>query len=129
MYLLDTDILVGFLRKNQDAISAVGSLRSHGMNTSSITLHELFDGAFRAHNREKALSGVIALTNSMSVLDFDTECSRFSGKIKAESILSGSYPGEIDVLIAAVALRNNLKLVTRNKKNFEKIRGLAIKIW
>src|SRR3989338_7103862 len=127
MYLLDTDILVSFLRRDQEAITAIDALKVQGINTSSITLHELFDGAFRAGNKDKALSGVIALANSINILYFDTECSKFSGKIKASSILSGNYPGEIDILIAAVALRNNLKLVTRNKKNFEKIHGLVIK--
>ncbi len=129
MYLLDTDIVVGFLRNNSEAVNAVKNLREHGIATSAITIHELVDGAFRAKNKERALSAVLSIINSIDVLSFDIECAKISGKLKAETLLAGKYPGEMDILIASAALRNGMKLVTRNKKDYEKISGLLIKEW
>ncbi len=129
MHLLDTDLIVGFLRNNEDAIKAVAALKPQGIGISAITMHELIDGAYRSSQKEKALETINELAKTIDVYDFDTDCSRISGKLKAELISKGSYPGEMDILIASVALRNGLKLVTRNKRNFENIPALHLKIW
>jgi len=41
----------------------------------------------------------------------------------------GRPTGEIDALIAAVALANNAVLVTHNTKHFENIEGLNLEDW
>jgi len=129
MYLLDTDILVGLLRAMPEAEKSMNNLKEYGIATSAITLHELFHGAFKSKNRDKSLNSVTELAYSINTLDFDEDCARLSGKLKAETEKAGKYPGELDLMIAAVALKHSLKLVTRNKKNFENISGLEIKIW
>jgi predicted nucleic acid-binding protein len=37
--------------------------------------------------------------------------------------------GELDVIIAATAIVNNLTLVTHNTKDFERITGLTLADW
>lgn len=41
----------------------------------------------------------------------------------------GIVIGHNDVMIAAMAIENGLKLVTNNKKHFEKIADLEIESW
>jgi tRNA(fMet)-specific endonuclease VapC len=41
----------------------------------------------------------------------------------------GTPIDDIDILIAGIAIANNLILVTNNRKDFEKIEGLEIEDW
>jgi tRNA(fMet)-specific endonuclease VapC len=56
-----------------------------------------------------------------------------SAKISAElySALrqSGSIIDDIDLLIAGIAIENDLTLVTNNQKHFQRIPGLKIENW
>ena len=42
---------------------------------------------------------------------------------------SGSKIGTMDLRIAAIALANNLTLVTRNVRDFELVEGLKLEDW
>ena len=44
-------------------------------------------------------------------------------------LLKDAHAGEVDVLIAATAMAHKATLVTANKKHFENIEGLKIKVW
>jgi tRNA(fMet)-specific endonuclease VapC len=43
--------------------------------------------------------------------------------------LRGSRIGELDLLIAAHALHENLPLVTNNREEFRRVRGLKVESW
>lgn len=52
-----------------------------------------------------------------------------SCKIYAALKKSGRLIDDIDILIAGVALSNNLVMVTDNTEHFERIEGLKIENW
>ena len=64
--------------------------------------------------------------SSFVVLDFDKESAIKTGEIEAELQNKGEIIDLEDIMIGAIALKNNETLVTRNKKHFEKINGLKI---
>ena len=57
---------------------------------------------------------------------YDIEVCRTFGELKAQLDLAGKSVSVSDLWIAACAKRHSLKLVTHNRKHFEKIPGLDI---
>ncbi len=64
--------------------------------------------------------------NSLIVFSLDKKSAVLSGKIEAELRNAGEPIGIIDIMIGAIAITNNEILLTRNKKHFDKIKGLKI---
>jgi tRNA(fMet)-specific endonuclease VapC len=52
-----------------------------------------------------------------------------SAKIYADLRKKGTPLDDIDLLIAGVAIANNLVLITHNQKHFSKIEGLELENW
>jgi tRNA(fMet)-specific endonuclease VapC len=131
VYFLDSDILVGFLRSNKDAMIKIKSLldRNSELFTSSINLHELIKGANLSNNPANNTEKVEELMRTIVVLPFDRKCAEISGKLSAGKKIRSKPIGQNDLLIASVAINYNLKLVTRNKKHFDSIPGLNLEEW
>lgn len=51
------------------------------------------------------------------------------GKIKSELKKVGETVNDSDLLIASIAIDNNLCLVTNNEKHFNRIQDLVIENW
>lgn len=66
------------------------------------------------------------LLSSFFILDFDKESAIKAGEIEAELLNNGEMIDLEDIMIGAIALKNNQIIVTRNKKHFEKIEDLNI---
>jgi len=62
-------------------------------------------------------------------LMFDDNASLIYGKIKNDLERKGNIIGPNDLLIASIAISNNLTLVTNNTKEFSRIKGLNIIDW
>lgn len=60
---------------------------------------------------------------------YDDSCSFIYGKIRAQLANAGTPIGSNDLLIAAIALANNLILVTHNVREFKRVPGLKIEDW
>ena len=67
------------------------------------------------------------------VLPFDDVAARLAGRINADLERTGRTIGLPDVMIAAIALRNGLPIVTGNVAHFEQVRAarydLVIENW
>jgi tRNA(fMet)-specific endonuclease VapC len=51
------------------------------------------------------------------------------GKIRADLQKAGTPIGQLDMMIAATALHHNLILVTRNTREFSRVKGLELEDW
>lgn len=58
-----------------------------------------------------------------------TDSTTISGDIYASLRKKGTPVDDIDILIAGIAIANNLIIVTNNRRDFEKIKGLEIEDW
>ncbi|MFH1650311.1 MAG: type II toxin-antitoxin system VapC family toxin [Candidatus Woesearchaeota archaeon] len=123
----DTDILIDVLRNRRDAVSFVKEIeQKHELTTTPITVFELFRGAFKSRNPDKAALGVATLLQSLTVLNLSMTSCRKAGFIAAELEKNGMLLDFHDVLIAAVALENDCSIKTNNKKHFSRIPGLKV---
>ncbi len=64
-----------------------------------------------------------------TVLAFTEEAATFSAEQYAKLRKHGSPLEDIDLLIAGIALSNNLVLVTHNSRHFVRIEGLELADW
>ncbi|GAK55586.1 hypothetical protein U27_02420 [Candidatus Vecturithrix granuli] len=64
-----------------------------------------------------------------TVIPLTEEAVNIAGDIYAELYKQGTPLDDIDILIAGIALANNLLLITHNRKHFEKIHQLHIEDW
>jgi tRNA(fMet)-specific endonuclease VapC len=62
-------------------------------------------------------------------LPFGDEAAIVCGQIRARLASAGTPIGAYDLQIAAIALANNLTLVTPNTREFGRIEGLQVKDW
>jgi predicted nucleic acid-binding protein len=99
--------------------------------TSSITLGELYYGA-----RRLAVGGQTLVTRiesmllpNLAVLAFDARAARRYGELRAELERTGSPIGDADMRIAAIAIANDLTVVTANVRHFQRVPGLTVENW
>lgn len=114
--LLDTNILIEFLKKNQQVKEYIIQKPSF---ISYINAGELIQGA----KDKKELKEIQELVSLLPVHDGSPEISRLGLDITAKYSLSHNT-GFADTLIAATAIETNTTLVTLNHKHFEPIKGL-----
>jgi tRNA(fMet)-specific endonuclease VapC len=121
-YIVDTDVLVDVSRNNQAAIAFIDHL-GDDWALSAITALELISGA--KNQREVALiDRLIEVYETMPVNDAIGK--RAYDLVKSYAKSNGLRT--FDSLIAATAMEERRTLVTRNRKHFEMIDGLAIDI-
>lgn len=131
MVVLDTDILVAFLRSNDEAANKIKSYydSESPVLTTSVTLFELFRGAYATHNPEKKVTDVELLIEDLDILHLDTKSSKIVGKIYNELKREGKLIDILDMFIAGITISNNETIVTRNIKHFSKVLNLKIEKW
>lgn len=128
MACLDTTFLIDLLKGKKEAVNFLERCESSGEEVylNSINIMELIKGAYLHTNPDKEEIQIRGLISSFAELNFGMECAILAGKIEAELINKGEFIDPEDIMIGAIAIQNNETLVTRNKKHFEKIKGLKI---
>jgi predicted nucleic acid-binding protein len=121
--VLDTDILIDFLRNKKEAVTLVGKLKNENIATTAINAFELFWGA---HKVKTQLELVERLLNSLTLLDTSRESMREAGSIAAALDSKGVQTNVGDLLIAGICRVNKYALATNNKKHFSRIEGLRL---
>ena len=76
--------------------------------------------------KEREIEEINNFLYSFVVLDFNKESAIKTGEIEAELRNSGEIIDLEDIMIGAIALQNNQAILTRNKKHFERIKGLKV---
>lgn len=110
--LVDTDVLIHFLRGNVKARNVLsGLLEDADISCSVITVAEIHAG-MKPHEREKT----VALLDSLTVLDITVKIAEKAGQYK-RSIKSQNLELD-DCFIAATAHEKNALLLTGNGKHY-----------
>lgn len=62
-------------------------------------------------------------------LPFDDKAALVYGRVRAQLATQGTPIGPNDLMIAAIAIANDVTLVTRNTREFGRVAGLRIEDW
>ena len=129
-YLLDTDVF-SLMVKGQDAAinTRLQSLAKGEAVLSVITAGEFYYGV--AHAPVSALRDQRAqrLLDFFGLLPLDGEVATRYGTVRAELRRAGTPIGPNDLWLAAQALAHGLVMVTRNAREFKRVRGLKVETW
>jgi len=129
-YLLDCNACIVFLNKRSEKLKQRLELcEPKQMLLCSVVKAELFYGAMKSQNPERSLSKVENFCAHFQSLPFDDKAALAYGKIRAELSAIGQPIGANDFMIAAIALANNITLVTHNTREFSRISGLSLEDW
>ena len=99
------------------------------LTTTRFNVAELWVGVERTRDQPGELFRVETMLEPLTVLDFDGSSARVFGRITAFLYAHGSPRGDMDVLIASVALVHGEQLVTRNVRHFAGIPDLVVETY
>ena len=130
-HLLDTNVCIMHLRsKGVGPISSrLLQFTSHEVCLCSVVVAELIYGALRSQKVAKNAAEVQVFIGGISSLPFDNDAAQKHAEIRAHLSSLGTPIGPHDALIAAIALANNLTLVTHNTSEFSRIPNLRLEDW
>lgn len=129
-YLIDTDIIIYWLKNKFQSISEKFiEIEDHRIFISSITVAELYYGAYNSSKMEENCELVKELMSEINVVDFDSKAGEHFGKIKANLKSRGEIINDSDLFIASIGVSNEYTLVTNNENHFGRIEGLKIENW
>lgn len=119
-YLVDTDILIDYLRGD---LKAVQFLEDHlsACSISVLTVTELFSGA----KLSRQIRHVEVLIQVFKLFSMDLDISRQAGLFRGKYGASHGT-GVVDAILAATAEKHGLCLVSRNKKHFPMVTDLLV---
>ena len=129
-YLLDTNVCIRLLNNTSPAVTArLAAQQPEDIYICTVTQMELYYGAYRSAQQERNLALLERFFSQFTIVPLDTAASRIAGRIRAELAAIGTPIGPYDSQIAAIALANNLILVTHNTDEFRRVNALQIEDW
>jgi len=133
-YLLDTNILSEPLRPRPN-LTVIERLtdRSEELSTASVAYHEICFGCQRLPDSRKrrAIESYLQeeVKAKLVILPYDLEAAEWYAVERARLVRLGRTPPYFDGQIAAVALVNDLILVTNNTSDYADFQNLKLQNW
>jgi len=122
MIVADTDVLIDFLEGRQPGAQAVAAALAAGqLQTTAISCFELLSGARQVRQR----NSVQMLLDSIPALALDRAAAQKAAETRLELERRGNSIGMADSLIAGIVLLHGAKLLTRNRRHFERVPSLS----
>lgn len=125
-YILDTGIVASLFRGDAGVRDQIAG--SDEIFVSSVTLGELFYGAFKSQRTEDELKKIGEFAQVVRVLDCDSDTAEVYGRIKTALRMKGRPIPENDIWIAATAKQHDLALAMRDS-HFDQVEGLTLASW
>jgi len=124
--LLDTNIIIGILAKDEAILSRLAETES--VFLPSIALGELYFGAFKSAHPDDNAERIDRLADSTAILYCDGTTALHYGRIKTTLRARGRPIPENDIWIAAIAQQHGLTVVSRDL-HFREIENLSVEEW
>ncbi len=128
MILLDTDICIEILRKNEKVISS-REKDNDDIGISFISVGELYFGAERSAKPKKNMRLIEEFLITINIIHSDISIMIKFGELKAYLKNNSILLPDADLLIAATTFIKAERLITGNVKHFEHFPNLSIENW
>jgi tRNA(fMet)-specific endonuclease VapC len=129
-YLLDTDVF-SLMVKGQDAAinTRLQTLAKGEAIVSVITAGEFYYGVAHAPVSTLRDQRAQRLLDFFGLLPLDSAVASSYGAVRADLRREGTPIGPNDLWLAAQALAHGLIMVTRNAREFKRVKGLKVEDW
>ena len=121
---MDTDWAIDYLHRADRTVRRLEELLPDGVGLSVVSLAELYEGLARSRNPEADSEALRLFLEAVDVVPLDDAACRVFGEERARLREEGNLIGDMDILIGATAISNNLTLLTNNMRHFERMQGL-----
>jgi predicted nucleic acid-binding protein len=120
--LLDTTVLIDVLRNRNQRRKLLAGLVAAGqvLATSTVNVAEVYSGLRPGEERATR-----AFLGGLDLLPVSASVAERAGNLKADFRLQGQTRSITDMIVAATALENGLRVATDNVKDFQ-VPGLAL---
>ena len=135
LWVLDTDHVSLFQQNHPVVTERINAVDPEEIGVTIITLEEQLygrlNGIRRANSPQKVISAYAKLSatwkyfTSINLLDFDQNAYNCYAEFVRQKIRVGTQ----DLRIAAIVISRNGVLVTRNRRDFERVPGLRFEDW
>lgn len=131
MVVLDSDFLVAMLRGNEEAKKFQQTLDQSESTyfTTVINAYELLVGAHLHFRAQENLNAVQDLLAHLTILPMTAPAVSIAARITAHLSREGTPIDVQDVYIAAIALAHGQDIVSRNKRDFDRIPDVNVRAW
>ena len=128
--LIDTDILSMFFRGSRNVKANFATYLSEydEISFSIVSYYEIISG-LKHRDAHRQMDSFIEFSSLNNILPLTIESTTKSAEIYADLRKKGTPVDDIDLLIAGIALENNLVVVTNNVNHFDRIDGLTVENW
>ena len=127
-YLLDTNICIHYFKGQFGIKERIEKIGFENFAISEITLAELIYGAEKSQQTEKNMKVVEIFAEKIEILPILNSL-KIYGKEKARLKSIGKIIGDLDLFIGSTAIVNDMIMVTRNTREFERLDGINIENW
>lgn len=128
--LVDTDILSFYFKGDPKVVNSFNAYLKEFdvINISIITYYEILSG-LRYKRAEKQIDEFEEFVSNNSIIHISEESAKLSSTIYADLRNKGITIGTSDILIAGMAIENELTLISNNLKHYKDIPKLKIENW
>jgi tRNA(fMet)-specific endonuclease VapC len=128
-YIIDTDILIYFLKGHEKIVKRMSTLPNDMVCTTIINQAELLFGAYNSTREKQNLKIVERFLENFTIFPFCEKAAHYFGRQKTFLKSIGTPIADMDLMIASIALQHKMILVTNNTKHFNKIKELKLDNW
>jgi predicted nucleic acid-binding protein len=119
----DSDVLIDWLSGKGEAGAVDRALGRQELATTAVNAYQLWAGA----RGDAARAEVRELLSLMAaILPFDDRAAELAGEAYRELSAAGRVIGRADLYVAGVCLAADAPLLTRNRREFTRVRGLRL---
>ena len=126
VFLLDSDQIISYLNGRKEIVKKIDNLANEELFTSIICVAEVLEGIYGTDKEDQRLLQLNEFLQDIRVLLIDRKVADKFAKIRSDLRKKGGLIENMDIFIAATALVQNLILITNNKRDFERIKGLKL---
>lgn len=128
--LLHTNTCIAYLnRSSQSVYENLVAQDPEDVCICDVVKYELYYGAYRSVRKTANLENLKTFFRDFVSLPFDSRAASIGGAIRADLKEKGISIGAYDIQIAAIAVANELILVTNNTREFERVPNLSLVDW
>ena len=126
----DTNIITAYFKENPKVVQKMTAYQKQfgKLKLNILSYYELLRG-YKDLGSPKKLQGFREFASKCDILGMDAAVMEKASDIYVELKQAGQLIGDADILIAAIAMVNQLVLITDNVKHFSRIKGLQLENW
>jgi tRNA(fMet)-specific endonuclease VapC len=129
-FLLDTNVCIAFLTGRDAGVrDQLLALDPASVSLCSVVKAELLYGARNSQHVNANLNRLLGFFEPFGSLPFDDHAAEYYGTVRVQLRREGRPIGANDLMIAAIALANDVTLVSRNQSEFHRVPGLRLANW